>query len=144
MLGIISQSPQLTLWDSNNVKKTVIDIGLKDNASCLVWAKTGPILAIGTMKGNVCIYNHHTSRRIPIIGKHSKKIICGAWNAVDLLALGSEDKTMSVSNVDGDTLRVINLRAEPSDIQFSEMKLDERVSGENTVKSAYVNNLQNI
>lgn len=76
--------------------------------------------------------------------KAFKKIICGAWNAVDLLALGSEDKTMSVSNVDGDTLRVINLRAEPSDIQFSEMKLDERVSGENTVKSAYVNNLQNI
>jgi hypothetical protein len=40
----------------------------------------------------------------------------------NLLALGSEDRTLSISNVEGDTLRVATLRAEPSDIQFSEMK----------------------
>lgn len=72
-------------------------------------------------------------RRTPVIGKHSKKITCGAWNTENLLALGSEDKTISISNVDGDTLRVINVRAEPSEINFSEMKLDERMGGENTV-----------
>lgn len=72
-------------------------------------------------------------RRIPIIGKHTKKITCGAWNRDNLLALGSEDKTISVSNIEGDTLKIINLRAEPSDLQFSEIKLDERVGGENTV-----------
>lgn len=71
-------------------------------------------------------------RRIPIIGKHTKKITCGAWNTENLLALGSDDKTISISNIDGDTLRVVNLRAEPSEVQFSEMKTDERV-GENTV-----------
>ena len=36
--------------------------------------------------------------------------------------LGSEDRTLSISNVEGDTLRVATLRAEPSDVQFSEMK----------------------
>lgn len=72
-------------------------------------------------------------RRTPIIGKHTKKITCGVWNTENLLALGSEDKTISISNLDGDTLRVINLRAEPSEIHFSEMKLDERMGGENTV-----------
>jgi WD repeat-containing protein 19 len=51
-----------------------------------------------------------------------------------LLALGSEDKTLSISNAEGDTLRIISLRSEPSDIQFSEMKLDERLGGENTVR----------
>lgn len=72
-------------------------------------------------------------RRVPIIGKHSKKITCGVWNSENLLALGSEDKTISISNIDGDTLRVVALRSEPADLQFSEMKLDERVAGENTV-----------
>jgi len=73
-------------------------------------------------------------RRVPVLGKHTKRISCGAWNAENFLALGSEDKTLSISNADGDTLRIISLRSEPSDIQFSEMKLDERVDGENTVR----------
>ncbi len=57
-----------------------------------------------------------------VMGKHNKSITCGAWSEANLLALGSEDRTLSISNVEGDTLRVATLRAEPSDIQFSEMK----------------------
>lgn len=72
-------------------------------------------------------------RRTPVIGKHSKKITCGSWSTENLIAVGSEDKTISVSNTEGDTLRVIALRADPADIQFSEMKMDERVGTENTV-----------
>lgn len=52
-----------------------------------------------------------------------------------MLALGSEDKTLSISNLDGDTLRIVSLRAEPSEIMFSEMKTDERIKGENTVRN---------
>jgi WD repeat-containing protein 19 len=75
-----------------------------------------------------------SNRKIPIIGKHTKKITCGAWSAQGLLALGSEDKTITVSNAEGDTLRQTALRNEPSNVQFSEMKGDERSSiGENTV-----------
>ncbi|EFA01913.1 WD repeat-containing protein 19 isoform X3 [Tribolium castaneum] len=133
LLAVICQSPQLTLWDANTQKKIQIDVRLKDQMSCVIWAKTAPMLAVGTVKGNISIYNHNTSKRTPVIGKHAKKITCGAWNTENLLALGSEDKTISISNVDGDTLRVINLRAEPSEINFSEMKLDERMGGENTV-----------
>lgn len=55
------------------------------------------------------------------------------WNSENLLALGSEDRSISISNIEGDTLRIITLRAEPSLILFSEMKSDERYPGENTV-----------
>lgn len=72
-------------------------------------------------------------RRIPILGKHNKRISGGAWSSGDLLALGSDDKTLSINNADGDTLRIIQLRAEPVQIKFSEMKTDERLAGENTV-----------
>lgn len=82
-------------------------------------------------------WNDHTVffllRRIPILGKHSKAITCGKWNSENLLALGSEDRTISISNIEGDTLKIISLRAEPSLIAFSEMKVDERCPGENTV-----------
>ncbi|BFZ14509.1 hypothetical protein BsWGS_17548 [Bradybaena similaris] len=135
ILALICEgSHSIFLWDTNTQRFTEIDSGLKDGLSFLMWSKVGAYLAVGTAKGNLLIYNHQTARKISIIGKHTKKITCGAWSAENLLALGSDDKTISISNVDGDTLRQTQLRAEPLDIEFSEMKGDERSSvGENTV-----------
>ena len=43
---------------------------------------------------------------------------------------------MTVSNPEGDTVRQTSVRADPTDIQFSEMKGDERSqTGENTVST---------
>lgn len=131
---VCDNSNGIFLWDTNSQKFSQIDSGLKDTMTFLLWSKSGSMLAVGTLKGNLLIYNHKTSRKIPIIGKHTKRITCGAWSAENLLALGSDDKTISISNADGDTLRQTQLRAEPSDVDFSEMKGDERSSiGENTV-----------
>ena len=91
----------------------------------------------------LCIFSFF--RKIPIIGKHTKRITCGAWSAENLLALGSDDKTISISNADGDTLRQTHLRAEPSDVDFSEMKGDERSSiGENTVSLLFLMHLNSV
>lgn len=134
-LAIIQEKNGIVyLWDANSHKTTQLESGLREGLALLLWSKIGPQLAIGTMKGNLLMYNHQTSRKVPILGKHTKKIICGAWNSENLLALGGEDKCITVSNVDGDTIRQATVRADPSDIQFSEMKTDERSSiGEATV-----------
>ena len=72
---------------------------------------------------------------MPILGKHSKKITSGAWNSENLLALVSEDRYLSISNAEGDTIRQSQLAGEPSGVQFSEMKTDERMStSEDTVR----------
>lgn len=67
------------------------------------------------------------------MGKHKKRILCGTWSADGLLALASEDKVLSISTSEGDTRREITLQGDPSLIQFSEMKMDHRLGGENTV-----------
>ncbi|CAG0921516.1 unnamed protein product [Notodromas monacha] len=133
-LAVINdKTPLLLLWDSRTFKSTTIDTGLQDQHTFLIWSKSAPLLAIGTAKGNVVIYNSKTSRKIPVIGKHAKRIMCGAWSKQSLLALGSEDRTLTVSNAEGDTIKHAQLRGDPSDIQFSTMKADERKSGENTI-----------
>lgn len=134
ILAIITQNTShITIWDSNQRKKQLVDTGLRDAPSCLVWSKKVQILAVATTRGNLALYNHQTSKRIPIIGKHTKRIICGAWSAENILALGSDDKTVTISNDDGDTLRTVTLRDIPADMNFAEMKTDERVPGENTI-----------
>jgi WD repeat-containing protein 19 len=78
-------------------------------------------------------------RKIPILGKHTKKITCGAWSKQNLLALGSLDDHITVSTPDGDTIRQAHVRGEPTEIAFSEMKGNERsATGDNTVSSLYL------
>lgn len=47
-----------------------------------------------------------------MIGKHTKKITCGCWSAQNLLALGSDDNTLSISNHEGDTVRQVATHAQ--------------------------------
>ncbi|KAI5712448.1 hypothetical protein M8J76_013327 [Diaphorina citri] len=149
LLGIISSnSSAVNVWNTYTKKRTIVDSGLRDPLTCLVWCKVGQVLAIGTARGNLTVYNHMTSKRVPVLGKHTRKITTCAWSQNNMLAVGSEDKTMSISNALGDTIRVTALRAEPSDIQFSDMKLDERSGKDNTVsvvvgqKTLFLYNLQ--
>ncbi|GAB0091086.1 WD repeat-containing protein 19 [Sergentomyia squamirostris] len=134
LLGAICMgTSQLLLWDANTQKKQLVDIGLRDTPTCIMWAKQSQLVAVGTTRGNLAIYSNQTTRRIPVLGKHAKRISCGVWSKENILALGSDDKTLSLSNDEGDSLRVVQLRDLPSDMHFAEMKTDERVPGENTI-----------
>ncbi|XP_028973960.2 WD repeat-containing protein 19 [Esox lucius] len=138
VLAVISdKSSSIHLWDANVNKTSQIDSGMRDQMSFILWSKTGLLLAVGTNKGNLLIYNQQTSRKIPVLGKHTKCITCGCWSSQNLLALGSEDRSVTISNQEGDTIRQTSVRADPADIQFSVMKTDERSSpGQSTVSVA--------
>nr|XP_045017612.1 WD repeat-containing protein 19 isoform X2 [Jaculus jaculus] len=138
ILAVIAEkSSCIYLWDANTNKTSQLDNGIRDQMSFLLWSKIGSFLAIGTVKGNLLIYNHQTSRKIPVLGKHTKKITCGCWNAENLLALGGEDKMITVSNQEGDTIRQTPVKSEPSAIKwYSSNKTDDRSStAENTISA---------
>ncbi|XP_063813141.1 WD repeat-containing protein 19 [Pseudophryne corroboree] len=134
-LAIVAEkSSSIYMWDPNNHKTSQLDSGMRDQMSFLLWSKAGSLLAVGTSKGNLLIYNLQTSRKVPVLGKHTRRITCGCWSSQNLLALGGEDKMITISNQEGDTIRQTSVRMDPSDIQFSVMKTDERSSpGESTV-----------
>lgn len=148
LLAVISTgSAQLMLWDANTQQQHTIDVGLRDALTCVCWARGSaaasttmtaapttaaaatttapPMLAVGTARGNVAIYNHQTARRTPILGKHTKRITCAAWSAgAQILAMASDDRTLSLSSASGDSLRTVALRDAPADMQFAAMKTD--------------------
>eukprot|EP00755_Sulcionema_specki_P023223 Sspe_Gene.78375::Locus_49029_Transcript_1_1_Confidence_1.000_Length_4205::g.78375::m.78375/K19671/WDR19, IFT144; WD repeat-containing protein 19 len=127
-------SNSIVLWHQAGKKLETLDTGLKD-LTFLRWSKTGPHLAVGTAKGNLVLYNKRTLKKSLSMGKHNKRITCGTWSSNGRLALGGEDKVLTISNEDGDTLEQIPLKSEPSSLRFAEMKYEGKTAeqGENTI-----------
>ncbi|CAN0073217.1 unnamed protein product [Heterosigma akashiwo] len=100
-----------------------LDAGLKD-PSFLSWSRTGPQLAVGTAKGNLVIYNNKTKKKIPVLAKHPRRITCGCWSKTNQLALGSEDRMLTLSNEKGDTLEQTELKYAPAEMAFAAQRLE--------------------
>lgn len=105
------------LWSSDTTQ--TFDIKMKH--SCfLIYSTDSKHIAIGNEKGNVMFLDLMTKNEsMVIVGKHSKAIISGArWN--DQIALASQDKSISISNINGDTLYMISsLKGTPDQLHVS-------------------------
>jgi WD repeat-containing protein 19 len=114
-----AESSVLTLYEVHTKRVEQLDVKLKD-VSYITWSSSTPHLAIGTAKGNLLIYNRKTMRKYPVIGKHSKKIVCGSWSASEgtRLALGSDDRELTISSSEGDLLFQSTVSAEPREMLF--------------------------
>ena len=111
-------SPNITLWDANHSSVSSLDTGTKD-ISYICWSRAGPQLAIGTAKGNLVIYNKKTMKKVQVQGKHVKKVTSGGWTSENKLALCSEDRQVTISNAEGDTLHQAPMKQEPTDVQVA-------------------------
>ena len=87
-------------WAEHNLNLTLIlNLFFREPLSLCLWARHAHLLAVGTSKGNLLLYNHRTRRlfviisfvrgvnvnimfirKVPVLGKHTKKITCGAWS----------------------------------------------------------------
>ncbi len=81
------------------------------------WSKTLQTLALGTSKGNVVLYNHAQRRKVPIMGKHTRSVTCGAWSAGGLLALAGKDNQVGC---DEDLVQGAHLHSRPSVQQIAD------------------------
>lgn len=90
----------------------------RESPTFCIWSETSPVLVVCTNRGNVFYLNVLTSRKTPILGKHQRSITTGAFNNEGLLALGSEDATITISNAQGDTVNSFGCNAEPETLYF--------------------------
>lgn len=116
----------IQLYNMNEDMVKDLETNMKE-LTFLSWSRVGPQLAIGTAKGNLMLYNKQKNKKIPIQGKHSKAIIAGAWSKQNQLCLASVDKTMTISDKNGNTLDQCNLpnSREATAMEWSTLKRDE-------------------
>ncbi|KAI8805835.1 hypothetical protein BJ742DRAFT_819298 [Cladochytrium replicatum] len=128
---IQEKSSSLILWDIPSGKSKsawiTVECGMKA-LNLVVWNPTGEHLAVATGKGNLLLYTRSTQKKIPILGKHTKAIVTAAWTstgstkageATQLLACASDDRTFTLTNLDGDTVFQMALKGDPNSIQWS-------------------------
>jgi WD40 repeat protein len=95
-LAIIQEkSTNLLLWD---VQSKQILPELNTNLKHLNFICWSPqdIIACGTGKGNLILYNKSSGNEpIAIMGKHTRSIHDGVWNQENVLALVSDDHSVT-------------------------------------------------
>jgi WD repeat-containing protein 19 len=110
----------VTIWNLSSRWVKTVDLGFKD-PSFMRWSRQGSELAIGTCSGNLLLYNLDSRKKIPVIGKHTSIILCGDWsNKNNVLALGSDDKSMTFSSASGETLSQTRFAVGPTSVQFAQ------------------------
>lgn len=138
ILAILQQGEgQVMLWRHAEKKLENLEMNACDT-TFLSWSKKGPQLAIGTKKGALVIYNKRTMKKQTIMGKHSRKITCGCWHSTqNVLALGSEDRTITISSEDGDSIikseDPLRVKHDPGMIVFADVKSGDRDADDKTV-----------
>eukprot|EP01013_Petalomonas_cantuscygni_P015686 TRINITY_DN32571_c0_g1_i1.p1 TRINITY_DN32571_c0_g1~~TRINITY_DN32571_c0_g1_i1.p1 ORF type:complete len:1413 (-),score=393.21 TRINITY_DN32571_c0_g1_i1:294-4532(-) len=129
----------VTLYTLATKTAQQLDSSMKD-LSWLSWSQIGPQLAVGTGKGNLLLYNRKTLKKTSIVGKHTKKVMSGAWSITNRLALGGEDKRITISNAEGDILDPIQVKGDPGLITFSDAKgPGKRDDARDTTVTAVIN-----
>lgn len=121
-LAVIQESVGVvSLFDVRKRNVTRLETNQKD-LSFLKWSNVSELLVVGTSKGNIVVYNQETRKKIPVLGKHPRRITCGAWSKENALALGSDDKTLTLSDENGDTREQTELKDAATEIVFGTQK----------------------
>ncbi|XP_075260010.1 WD repeat-containing protein 19-like isoform X2 [Convolutriloba macropyga] len=134
------QNSHIVLWDTTMGKTIDLDVGIREPITAIQWS-TSAKLAVGSAKGNLQVYNHRADKRLPApVAKHTKKITSLVWSRDEKLALASEDRAISVSDANGDHICQLSVRADPTMVEFSDMKMDERptIDGQDNTISAVI------
>ncbi|KAF8062105.1 WDR19 [Scenedesmus sp. PABB004] len=96
----------------------------------VAWARgAAPLLAAGTAKGNLQLFHLSERRRTPVVGKHTKRVALGVWSGDGALAMAGLDKTVTVSDQRGDTVRSFAFRGEPLELALAACKADDGAPG---------------
>uniref|UniRef100_A0A1I7STJ9 Intraflagellar transport protein 122 homolog n=1 Tax=Bursaphelenchus xylophilus TaxID=6326 RepID=A0A1I7STJ9_BURXY len=137
ILAIASgQSSAVQLYELATRQIITLDIsmGTKGLPTFMQWSKKHQVLIIGTNQGSILIYNHYSSKKLPLVGKHQRAIITGDFDE-DIFALGSDDLSITVNNLEGETLSTISCTAEPTNLKISKFR---RVDAERDKEELFI------
>ncbi|KAL0039283.1 hypothetical protein WJX79_001413 [Trebouxia sp. C0005] len=127
LLAILPRGNSFAIvWTASTRDIAQSEAGFKAQEACAIaWATNQQILAVGTSKGNLVLYNLVRYQKVPIMGKHTRAVACAAWNNTEILAMGATDKQVTLTRgSDGETLNTFSVKLDPCEVLFAEKKAE--------------------
>ncbi|KAI9919178.1 hypothetical protein PsorP6_011838 [Peronosclerospora sorghi] len=125
ILAIVqANSSSVVLWEPKRIQQhQVVDLPCKD-ITFIQWSKSprSLLLAIGTSRGQVYIYDHAKGTKTQVASKHKRRILCGDWSLEDKFAFGSEDNQITICLPSGQTCDQVKIKASPQSVTFGGKK----------------------
>lgn len=89
----VGLGPCVYLWSASTSQVTrLCDLSCDgDNVTSVSWSERGSLVAVGTHKGLVQIWDVAVNKRVSVLEGHSARVGALAWNA-DVLSSGSRDR----------------------------------------------------
>lgn len=106
------------LWHVDSKILTIVDYFPSMDPVMMRWSYFGMMLAIGTSKGEVAMYNSNTQEIMTANVRHKKRVTCGDWSHDGKFAFGSDDRQITIIAADGSTLGQIKVKSRPTNIKF--------------------------
>ena len=118
-LAIVQGNSQNVSLHSIITKNTEqLATGMKADVCIVRWSSTLPVLCVGNIKGGILMFNSENLKKVPIVGKHTKKIISMSWNRRGQVALASEDKVLTVSDAEGTTIDTVSVKGDATEVKW--------------------------
>ncbi|EGT34664.1 CBN-DYF-2 protein [Caenorhabditis brenneri] len=117
----VANTGTIYLWDVNSRNTDTVESSAassKELPTCLAWSPTSPTLVIGNNAGNIVVYNHRTTRRIAVMGKHQRSVTQITVTPEDSIISCSDDNTIAVTSLDGTTLSSTTTNGEPTKMDY--------------------------
>ncbi|CAI9647951.1 WD repeat-containing protein dyf-2 [Caenorhabditis elegans] len=117
----VANTGTIYLWDVNSRNTDTVESGAtssKELPTCLAWSPSTPTLVIGNNAGNIVVYNHRTSRRIAVMGKHQRSVTQITVTPEDYVISCSDDNTLSVTTLEGTTVSTTTTNGEPTNMDY--------------------------
>ncbi|KAL3146553.1 hypothetical protein ABBQ32_000795 [Trebouxia sp. C0010 RCD-2024] len=125
LLAILPRGNSFAIvWTASTREIAQSEAGFKAQEACVIaWAAEQQILAVGTSKGNLVLYNLARYQKVPFMGKHTRAVLCAAWSNTDILSMGASDKQVTLTRgSDGETLNTLSMKLDPVEVCFAEKK----------------------
>ena len=118
-----ANSGKIVFWDVRTKSKRIYDAFVKD-VIFIRWCSTAAsMMAIGTGKGNIDIFDNESEKKINTIVNQKKKVLCSAWSNENIFAYACQDRqnlgmTLCVCDAEGEAIDQVKVYKCPLSISF--------------------------
>ena len=109
-------SKVVVMWNASSQTRKMLDVGVKDGL-WMSWSTSRNLLALGTSRGRVLIYDTEDCSRVQVRTEHRRSVTAGAWNKSNCLAFVSDARSVTMCSAEGEILDRFKVKGKPLSVE---------------------------